>query len=75
MHRISGEISCCETRCAKSINLPRAILTGKAAKAGTQVVIPYREEDEKRHLKVTGDLGQIVSMVQIFHLTLDAKFQ
>ncbi|KAF9520846.1 hypothetical protein BS47DRAFT_1481181 [Hydnum rufescens UP504] len=29
-----------------------------AAKAGTQVIIPYREEDEKRHLKVTGDLGQ-----------------
>ncbi|KAI9463793.1 39kDa subunit of Ndufa9, NADH ubiquinone oxidoreductase, partial [Russula earlei] len=32
------------------------------AKAGTQVVIPYRDEDEKRHLKVTGDLGQIVPM-------------
>jgi hypothetical protein len=34
------------------------------AKAGTQVVIPYRDEDEKRHLKVTGDLGQIVSLVR-----------
>jgi len=33
------------------------------AKAGTQVIIPYRDEDDKRHLKVTGDLGQIVSMV------------
>ena len=33
------------------------------AKAGTQVIIPYRDEDEKRFLKVTGDLGQIVSMV------------
>ncbi|KAH9936647.1 uncharacterized protein B0H18DRAFT_974853 [Fomitopsis serialis] len=32
----------------------------KLAKAGTQVVIPYREEDEKRHLKPMGDLGQIV---------------
>ncbi|KAH9841826.1 NADH dehydrogenase [Rhodofomes roseus] len=34
----------------------------KLAKAGTQVVIPYREEDEKRHLKPMGDLGQIVMM-------------
>lgn len=37
---------------------------GETAKAGTQVIIPYRDEDEKRHLKVTGDLGQIVSMVR-----------
>ncbi|KAL6308421.1 NADH dehydrogenase [Sparassis latifolia] len=37
-------------------------LVAKLAKAGTQVVIPYRDEDEKRHLRVTGDLGQIVSM-------------
>ncbi|CCM05932.1 uncharacterized protein FIBRA_08171 [Fibroporia radiculosa] len=37
-------------------------LVAKLAKAGTQVIIPYREEDEKRHLRVTGDLGQIVSM-------------
>jgi hypothetical protein len=36
----------------------------ETAKAGTQVIIPYRDEDEKRHLKVTGDLGQIVSMVR-----------
>jgi len=34
-----------------------------SAKAGTQVVVPFREEDEKRHLKVTGDLGQIVPSV------------
>ena len=33
------------------------------AKEGTQVIIPYREEDQKRHLKVMGDLGQIVSLV------------
>jgi len=37
-------------------------LVSKLAKAGTQVVVPYREEDEKRHLKVMGDLGQIVPM-------------
>ncbi|CAE6404503.1 unnamed protein product [Rhizoctonia solani] len=37
-------------------------LVSKLAKAGTQVVIPYRDEDEKRHLKVLGDLGQIVPL-------------
>lgn len=34
------------------------------AKQGTQVVVPYRDEDDKRHLKVTGDLGQVVPMVR-----------
>src|SRR6185437_412507 len=34
------------------------------AKHGTQVVIPYRDEDAKRFLKVTGDLGQIVPLVR-----------
>lgn len=33
------------------------------AKAGTQVIVPYRDEEEKRHLKVMGDLGQIIPMV------------
>jgi hypothetical protein len=27
------------------------------------VVIPYREEMTKRHLKVTGDLGRVTFMV------------
>jgi hypothetical protein len=40
------------------------------AKAGTQVVIPYREEDEKRHLRVLGDLGQIVPLVSRLALRL-----
>jgi hypothetical protein len=35
----------------------------KIAKLGTQVIVPYRDEDEKRHLRVMGDLGQIVPMV------------
>lgn len=34
----------------------------RAAKAGTQVVVPYRDADEARHLKVCGDLGQVVPM-------------
>ncbi|SCV69022.1 BQ2448_2042 [Microbotryum intermedium] len=33
-------------------------LVSKLAKAGTQVVVPYRDQDEARHLKVCGDLGQ-----------------
>ncbi|GAA5830129.1 hypothetical protein JCM3766R1_002795 [Sporobolomyces carnicolor] len=37
-------------------------LVSKLAKAGTQVVIPYRDADEARHLRVCGDLGQIVPM-------------
>jgi NADH dehydrogenase (ubiquinone) 1 alpha subcomplex subunit 9 len=37
-------------------------LVSKLAKSGTQVIVPYRDEDEKRHLKPMGDLGQIVPM-------------
>lgn len=37
---------------------------GIIAKAGTQVIVPYREEDSKRHLKVMGDLGQILPLVR-----------
>ncbi|KAF8895416.1 39kDa subunit of Ndufa9, NADH ubiquinone oxidoreductase [Infundibulicybe gibba] len=32
------------------------------AKLGTQVIVPYRDEDEARHLKPMGDLGQVVPM-------------
>ena len=32
---------------------------------GTQVVVPYREEDEARIFKPMGDLGQIVRMVSL----------
>jgi hypothetical protein len=31
---------------------------------GTQVIIPYRDEDEARLFKPMGDLGQIVRMVR-----------
>lgn len=27
-----------------------------------QVVVPFRDEDEKRHLRVMGDLGQVVPL-------------
>lgn len=32
-------------------------------KMGTQVIVPYRDEDEARIFKPMGDLGQIVRMV------------
>lgn len=35
-------------------------IVNRLARAGNTVVIPYREEMAKRHLKVTGDLGRIV---------------
>nr|XP_018265705.1 NADH dehydrogenase (ubiquinone) 1 alpha subcomplex 9 [Kwoniella dejecticola CBS 10117]OBR87863.1 NADH dehydrogenase (ubiquinone) 1 alpha subcomplex 9 [Kwoniella dejecticola CBS 10117] len=37
-------------------------LVQKLARQGTQVIVPYRDEDEKRPLKIMGDLGQIVPM-------------
>jgi NADH dehydrogenase (ubiquinone) 1 alpha subcomplex subunit 9 len=37
-------------------------LVSKLAKAGTQVVVPFRDEDEVRHLKPMGDLGVIVPL-------------
>ncbi|TEB39924.1 NADH dehydrogenase [Coprinellus micaceus] len=37
-------------------------LVSKLGKIGTQVITPYRDEDEARHLKLMGDLGQIVRM-------------
>ena len=43
------------------------------AKAGTHVVIPYRDEDEKRHLRVTGDLGQITSLVRLYPSFVDVR--
>jgi NAD(P)-dependent dehydrogenase (short-subunit alcohol dehydrogenase family) len=44
-------------------------LVNRLAQKGTQVIVPYRDEDEKRHLKVMGDLGQIVPMVSGFPCT------
>lgn len=34
------------------------------ARQGCTVIIPYREEMAKRHLKVAGDLGRVVFMVR-----------
>ena len=43
-------------------------VVSKIARAGTQVIVPYRDEDSKRFLRVMGDLGQIVPLAS--HTTL-----
>ncbi|KAK3984951.1 putative N6-adenine methyltransferase-domain-containing protein [Cladorrhinum sp. PSN332] len=37
-------------------------IVNRLARQGCNVIIPYREEMTKRHLKVTGDLGRVVMM-------------
>ncbi|KAF9527562.1 NADH dehydrogenase [Crepidotus variabilis] len=37
-------------------------VVSKLGKSGTQVIVPYRDEDEARVFKPMGDLGQIVRM-------------
>ncbi|KAG2227918.1 hypothetical protein INT45_011941 [Circinella minor] len=37
-------------------------VVNKLARQGTQVVVAYRDPDEARHLKVAGDLGQIIPL-------------
>ncbi|KAG1469888.1 hypothetical protein G6F56_002995 [Rhizopus delemar] len=37
-------------------------VVNRLAQQGTQVVVAYRDPDEARHLKVTGDLGQIIPL-------------
>ncbi len=35
------------------------------ARTGCTVIVPYREDMMKRHLKVAGDLGRVVFMVRL----------
>ncbi|KDB21941.1 NADH-ubiquinone oxidoreductase 40 kDa subunit, mitochondrial [Trichophyton interdigitale MR816] len=37
-------------------------IVNRLARQGCTVIVPYREEMTKRHLKVTGDLGRVVFM-------------
>ncbi|EER23398.1 NADH-ubiquinone oxidoreductase 40 kDa subunit [Coccidioides posadasii str. Silveira] len=37
-------------------------IVNRLARQGCTVIVPYREEMAKRHLKVTGDLGRVVFM-------------
>lgn len=36
---------------------------GRIARQGCTVIVPFREEMAKRHLKVAGDLGRVIFMV------------
>lgn len=40
------------------------MLMRRLARQGCTVIIPYREEMAKRHLKVSGDLGKVIFMVR-----------
>ncbi|KAF9577274.1 NADH-ubiquinone oxidoreductase 40 kDa subunit, partial [Lunasporangiospora selenospora] len=37
-------------------------LVNRLARDGSHVIVPYRDEDDMRHLKVMGDLGKIIPM-------------
>ncbi|KAG0248689.1 hypothetical protein BG011_010016 [Mortierella polycephala] len=37
-------------------------LINRLAREGAHIIVPYRDEDDMRHLKVMGDLGKIVPM-------------
>jgi hypothetical protein len=41
------------------------ILTPSLARQGCTVIVPFREEMAKRHLKVSGDLGRVVFIVRL----------
>jgi hypothetical protein len=43
---------------------PRTVTDVQIARAGNTVVVPFREEMAKRHLKVTGDLGRVCFLVR-----------
>ncbi|KAI5986136.1 39kDa subunit of Ndufa9, NADH ubiquinone oxidoreductase [Pisolithus albus] len=64
LHRVSRKIPRVEARCANQpyLNSSDSLRLSVTARMGTQVIVPYRDEDEKRLLKPMGDLGQIVSM-------------
>jgi NADH dehydrogenase (ubiquinone) 1 alpha subcomplex subunit 9 len=48
-------------------------LVNRLARAGCTVVVPFREEQIKRHLKVTGDLGRVVFIVRRSRIPLRIK--
>jgi NADH dehydrogenase (ubiquinone) 1 alpha subcomplex subunit 9 len=43
-------------------------LIKRIARQGCTVIVPFREEMAKRHLKVAGDLGRVIFMVRTLTL-------
>ena len=64
VHGILGALSRVETRCVRAGRVGALVNSAPTGKMGTQVIVPYREEDEARLFKPMGDLGQIVRMVR-----------
>lgn len=63
MYRISWKIFSCKTwSVIVWISYVLLFLNIILAKQGTRVVVPYRDEDTKRHLRPMGDLGQIIPL-------------
>ena len=60
--RVSGSRTRAISECMRICSRPQCLFC--LAKVGAQVIVPFRDEDEKRHLKVMGDLGQIVPLVR-----------
>ena len=58
-----GTIHCQQARCVRfrQKQQDRALTEG-TARSGCTVIVPFREEMAKRHLKVAGDLGRVVFM-------------
>jgi NADH dehydrogenase (ubiquinone) 1 alpha subcomplex subunit 9 len=45
-------------------------IVNRLARSGNTVIVPFREEMTKRHLKVAGDLGRVVFIVCLHNLVL-----
>jgi hypothetical protein len=62
---VPGKIHCKQTWYAASdLGYWKALgLIVGIARQGCTVIVPYREEMAKRHLKVSGDLGRVIFMV------------
>lgn len=63
MHRLLGKIPCGQAWCVDYLPCKKTTAQLYIARMGTQVIVPYRDEDEVRRLKLMGDLGKIVKMV------------
>ncbi|KAK7732129.1 Protein-lysine N-methyltransferase efm5 [Botryosphaeria dothidea] len=46
-------------------------IVNRLARQGVTVVVPFREEMAKRHLKVSGDLGRVVFIVRLLNCWVD----
>jgi hypothetical protein len=63
-HWILGKIYCQQIGYGSALVNAEIYLTDwRAARQGCTVIVPFREEMAKRHLKVAGDLGRVIFLV------------